>query len=309
MNKTAWCDLHIGIANLSAYTRQEDQARIQATLKTMGVKAITPASNLAARCRYLCGTDRERLQGLYGLLAHPEVNIIMLQRGGYGALRLLPSLDVALISRYHKPMVGMSDVTAFFIHAYQRTGKLFFHGPNLFREFLQAPNSINKQDILAKLQLRPGDDLFNLYSHASPVVLSAGTAYARLIGGNLSTIAAMAGTGHIAPFAGHILFIEDVAERPYRVDRMLAQCAMSDLFADLAGVLIGNFEAQVPAHEIHLFPDIFKEYFADRGVPVIMGLPFGHGTDKATLPVGLLVRIDESGRIESAETIGAGKRV
>ncbi len=282
----------IGIANISSYTNDNDIDIIMNNLYSLYAKSIFLASNIGLRYHFYAGNDIERASGLTELQKRGDIDIIMFLRGGYGAIRVLKYLDTDTLSAYSKPMIGMSDLTALFIYYYQKTGKIAFHGPNLVSEFLSPGENENKADIFRKAMAKSGTPLISRKDWENLHVLSRGSARSRLIGGNLSTIASMAGTSYISPFSGHILFIEDTGERPYRVDRMLTQCFLAGLFDNLKAVLIGDFTQGVPENETGLFEIVFREHFSGRGYPVIMNMPFGHGKKKLTMPVGAMVEVD-----------------
>jgi len=282
----------IGIANISSYTSDENLRTVSEILCSLYGCYIVKANNIGLRHHFYSGTAKDRASGLIELQARDDVDVIMFLRGGYGAVKTLEYLDNEAMKRFDKPMIGMSDLTALFIHYYQRTGKIAFHGPNLVSEFLDPKNTKNKRDIFRKLNSVSGSPLIGSGDMKQSAVISCGKAEARIIGGNLSTLVSMIGTPYIRSFKGHIIFLEDTGERPYKVDRMLTQCFSSGLFDGIEGVLLGDFKQGTPSGEMHLFEMVFREHFSGNNYPVLMNLPFGHGRKKSTIPLGALVKIN-----------------
>lgn len=281
-----------GIANLSSYTSKSNIILIRENLMKYCAMEVITASNIFKKYQFYTGNDKERMFGLMELMENDDIDIVFFLRGGYGAVKTLKYYDERVFMKHNKPMVGMSDLTAFFIYHYQKTGYFSYHGPNLISEFLSDSDNENKDDILNKLDIRYPCPLFPQGKKNNYKIINHGTAEGKLIGGNLSTIVSMIGTPWISSFRDHILFLEDTGERPYKVDRMLFQCFSSGLFENIKGVLIGDFSENVRPEEQHLFTMVYNEYFKGIDYPVISNLPFGHGKEKPTIPIGGNAYID-----------------
>lgn len=281
----------IGIANISSYTNDENLNTIVRNLCNTIASEVIIAPNVRRRYRFFAGTEAERAECLTDLMSE-NIDLIMFIRGGYGAIKTLSNFGDMVFSGKYIPLVGMSDLTAFFIYAYQKYGYNCFYGPNLVSEFQSPERTVNKANIFDKIFDSYPMGLFGNYDIKGVNIIRHGKACAKLLGGNLATITSMIGTPYIKPFEDHVLFIEDTGERPYKVDRMLYQCFSSGLFSGLQGVLIGDFSHNVNGSETMLFADVFNHYFAKKDYPVIAGLPFGHGKDKCTIPFGKTVSID-----------------
>lgn len=248
---------------------------------------------------FLAGTDRERLEDLHWAFGDPEVDAVWCVRGGYGVSRLLPEVDYKLIKKNPKVFIGYSDITALHLAIYQNCGLVTFHGPvaaSNFSDYTKshALNVLMNSTANYKVELS-ADNQSNESNLFKTEVITPGKCRGKLIGGNLSLLSALAGT----PFAlqntkGKILFIEDVGEQPYRIDRMLTQLRQSVDLRTLAGIALGIFEdcnPKDPASSQSLI-EVLKDRLGDLGIPVIYGLSFGHIRDQFTLPVGIEAELD-----------------
>jgi muramoyltetrapeptide carboxypeptidase len=269
-------------------------------LQSLGLKGKI-GKNARAAAGFLAGTDRQRLDDLHAAFADREVSAVWCVRGGYGATRLLPDIDYNLIRKNPKILLGFSDITALHLAVWQKTGLVAFHGPVASSELsdytrkhlenvLMNPSANYKIELSDETRTQES----NLYKTE---IIAGGKCRGRLTGGNLSLLAAMAGT----PFAlgdvkNKILFIEDVGEAPYRVDRMLTQLRQSADLRQLSGVALGVFADSNPKSEnTQSLLGVLKDRLGDLGVPVVYGLSFGHIRDKFTLPVGVEAELDTAG--------------
>ena len=247
---------------------------------------------------FLAGTDKERLEDFHSAFADKEVKAIWCIRGGYGAARFLPDIDYNLIRKNPKILIGYSDITALHLAIYQNTGLVTFHGPvasSTYSDYTKkhAINVLMNPSAQYKIELSP-DNVAKESSLFKAEVITKGKCRGKLIGGNLSLLTALAGT----PFAlknmkGKLLFIEDVGERPYRLDRMLTQLRQSIDLKQLAGIALGVFEnCNAPDDKSQTVIDVARDQLGDVGIPVIYGLSFGHIRDQFTLPVGIEAELD-----------------
>lgn len=230
--------------------------------------------------RYFAGTDAERRQSVRDAFADPMVRAVFAARGGYGAARLLDDLDWDLVARSGKPLVGFSDLTALHLGLYAR-GIRSVHGP-----------------VVTRLSEEPAESLDRLFemleSDAPPPPLPGrrvveGEAEGPLVGGCLSLLVSLVGTPHLPSLAGCILFLEEVGEAPYRIDRLLTQLRASGALAGVAGVVLGEFvDCDGPAAR---GAEVAREILRELGKPMIVDLPFGHGERNLALPHGARARI------------------
>lgn len=231
------------------------------------------------------------------MFADDRIAGIVAYTGGWGSPRVLPYLDYDLIARKPKVLLGYSDITALLNTIHQRTGLVTFHGPvggstfepytiENFRRVVMSPE---RAGVLAQPQKKATEliDRTNRILRVSP-----GKASGRLVGGNLTLLAATMGTPYELDTKGAIVFMEDIREEPYRVDRMLTQLALGGKFDDAAGVVFGSCtdcKANGPSFSLE---DILRDRFGNSGKPMISGLSFGHIEQKLTIPVGVLATLD-----------------
>lgn len=296
------------IAPAGPMLERDDLTRGQELCRALGFEPVLGAS-AGNRHGYLAGTDDERLADLDGALRDPSIDAIWCLRGGYGVTRILDRVDFTPLLQRPKAVIGYSDVTALILAAHQATGLVTFHAP-----MARAPMTAFTREHFERALFRaaPAARLSRLSEPANVLVprsprlltLRGGVAEGRLLGGNLSLIAALQGTRHLPSFDGAILFIEDIGEDLYRVDRMLAQLRMTGMLATLAGVIVGQFtEMRRGTSEGALgFDEVLSTYFEPLGVPVLSGVPVGHVDDQWTMPIGVRARLDaDNGEVELLE--------
>ena len=244
---------------------------------------VIPAAHLYERQGYLAGEDALRLQDLHGMLRNEEVKAIFCARGGYGTLRLLKKIDFKLLRRRPKILAGYSDITALHLAAHKKTGLVAFHGP-MVKDLTKNEN----RNLNSLLDLVCSDRPVSL-NLSEGSVLKPGRAAGKLLGGNLSLICHLVGTPFMPDLKGAILFIEEKGEALYRVDRMLTHLRLSGLLKGLSGFLAGEFE---DCGEISSVNDLLMDVLSDVNIPVVSGLPFGHGEVNISLPIGLQAVLD-----------------
>ncbi|WP_226506308.1 LD-carboxypeptidase [Pseudomonas sp. MWU16-30317] len=238
---------------------------------------------------YLAGSDRVRLNDLHDAFADDQIDAIMCLRGGYGSPRLLDKIDYALLRRHAKPFVGYSDITALHLAIAKEAGFITFHGPMLTSEVLadRKPPTETSLRRLVRGQFKAGSEL--AHPATLPLVsIGHGISRGRLMGGNLAMISALEGTPWALEADGIILFIEDVNEPLYRIDRFLTQLRLSGKLAKIAGVLVGDF-AGISVDEM---TPLLRQMFEPLGIPVVAGWRSGHCDPNLTLPLGAMVRLD-----------------
>ncbi|MDQ2745833.1 MAG: LD-carboxypeptidase [Acidobacteriota bacterium] len=250
------------------------------------------------RAGFLAGTDRERLADLHEAFADQAVKAIWCVRGGYGASRILPDLDFDLIRRNPKILIGYSDITALHLAIHQNTGLVTFHGPvasSTFSDYAKTHvvNVLMNPSAPYKIEVSP-DNAAKESNLFKTETITKGKCRGRLIGGNLSLLSALVGTPFgLRDVKGKILFMEDVGEQPYRIDRMLTQIRQSVDLHQAAGIALGVFEDCNPKDEnSQSLIEVLKDRLDDLKIPVIYGLSFGHIRDQFTLPVGIEAELD-----------------
>lgn len=245
--------------------------------------AVDYHADITARHGYLAGTDARRLHELQTALDDPHVEAIIAARGGYGSTRLLPLLAAERVRRHAPLLVGFSDVTA--LHAlWARAGVASIHGS------MVASLGTCSEEHFARFCAALEGRFPARYEGLEAI--TAGTAHGCLLGGNLAVLSALLGTPAFPPLDGAILFLEDIAERPYRVDRMLTSWRSAGAFHGVRGVVLGSFTEGEPGPDGTSLSDVLRERLSDLGIPVASGLPAGHCPDNAELPFGRSVTLD-----------------
>jgi len=255
-------------------------------------------STLFARSGFLAGEDDQRLQTLNAAIADPDCRAILLARGGYGLTRILHGIDRVSLRANPKPIVGYSDVTAL-LSVCAHAGVAAIHGP-MISDFAQ----ISDED---------RSSLFNLLENPDPGLLLSGLeglvpglARGPLLGGNLEVLTRLLGTPLQPDFRGAVLFLEEVGELPYRVDRLLTHLESAGVLGSVAGIVIGDFTDCDEIEDGQIQPPTTGEVLVERlggmPVPVALNGGFGHGDRKASLPYGVGVELDsESGLLTAIE--------
>jgi muramoyltetrapeptide carboxypeptidase len=241
------------------------------------------ADDLFARQGFLAGSDDARLEALREALADPDVAAIVAARGGYGATRLLPMLELEPVRRAAKWLVGFSDVTA--LHAlWARAEVCSIHGP-MVASLSDAPEVV-RAAWFALLEGEPPPALRDL-SRVQP-----GTARGRLLGGNLTVLAALVGTPYMPDLQGAVLLLEDISERPYRIDRALTTLLSAGALRNIAGVLLGQFAQCDAGPDGTSVLSVLSERLATLNVPVAANAPVGHVPDNVPVLLGAQVELD-----------------
>jgi len=251
---------------------------------------VRAAWSSGAERGHLAAPDADRVAALHQAVEDPELRAILCVRGGYGCLRLLPRIDWALAREHPTLLVGYSDVTALHLAFYAKADWTGLSGP-VVTEWAEADAATLDSFRAWSLGETPAfvDDF-----DASLKSLSPGIATGPLIGGNLAVLTRLVGTRFAPDFEGALLVLEEVAEAPYRVDRMLAHLKIAGVLDAVAGIVLGHFTpGDLDASKPRLSLDeVFEDYFADRPYPVVKGLPYGHRLPRCTLPMGVPVRLD-----------------
>jgi muramoyltetrapeptide carboxypeptidase len=235
---------------------------------------------------YLAGSDRRRLDELNQALSDPTARALVAVRGGYGATRICPVADFSALERYPKWCVGFSDFTAIHLEAL-RAGVASLHAPNLTA--LGRGDAAARQSWLEALEAPLSRREFSGLD-----VLRAGRASGTLVGGNLTLLFTAAASGQLELPADAILFFEEVNEAPYRIDRMLTALCCSGKLRPVRGVCLGDLAADGSHAVRRAALDAVLDCLGDLGVPILAGLPVGHGARNQPLPLGVPALLDGS---------------
>ncbi|MBB4077559.1 muramoyltetrapeptide carboxypeptidase [Lewinella aquimaris] len=280
----------VGLVTPGSYLTDDGLQRAYTQIEGLGLK-VKPGKNIRAERGYLAGEDAQRLYDLHAMFGDPTVKAVWAARGGYGCGRLLPGLDFELIERNPKILIGYSDITALLNAITLRTGIVTYHGPVGSSEFTEYTREHLINAIMDGGQFAP---IFPPAEAGERYVITPGSAGGQLWGGNLSLLAAAAGTEYAPPVEGNILFIEEIGEKPYRVDRMLTQLRQAWPLETAAAIVLGVFadcEADADDRSLTLRQTL-TDRLGDLGIPVAYGFPIGHIKNMCTLPVGVGCRVD-----------------
>lgn len=251
-------------------------------LKTLGFEVIVP-DDLFSPSSFLAGSDLHRATIFNRMVEAREIKAVFCARGGFGAMRTLPLIDFDLIQSHPKMVIGFSDITALLVNIYQKSGIQTLHGPVV----TTLTDASEKSLSALKDALVEGQSYQVQFDQVEAVW--PGRAEGPIIGGNLATLCHLTGTPFMPSYEDHILFIEDIGEPLYKIDRMLTQMDLAGCFKKVRGLAVGSFEN---CDDIHLIYDLIHEKFEKYRIPVIAGLPVGHIPDNTTLPIGVFSIMD-----------------
>lgn len=289
----------IGLISPASNAREDEDIRFAADIvRSLGFK-VKEGRHLYQRNQYLAGSDKERANDVNAMFADKSVDAIFCLRGGYGTPRILPFLDYPMIAKNPKVLMGYSDITALHNAIHERTGLITFHGPIAGQNFTdytlaefqkilvdaQSPTSIGAAPAFEVVAGRAERE--NRVTH-----FVGGKGRGRLVGGNLTMIASIMGTPYQPTFAGKILFLEDIGEAPYRIDRMLTQLWLAGVLDQVAGIAFGKFTDADTDGNTFSIEQVIAQRCGALKVPVIRGLMFGHVEDQSVVPVGALAELD-----------------
>ena len=239
-----------------------------------------------ARDGYLAGDDASRLLDLNAALRDDAIDGIWCLRGGYGAMRLLPFLDVDAMRRRPRALIGYSDITALHAALGGASAVITYHGPHAGTRLSSFSHESMEQAVVAQR---------DSCGHAPDArTLRPGRAGGRLIGGNLALLASLCGTPFAPDYTDAILVLEDIGEPTYRIDRMLRQLVLSGALGRVAGIAFGSFTEGTEDGDAtsRALDDVLREAAELAGVPAIAGIPVGHIDDQWTLPLGAMAELD-----------------
>jgi muramoyltetrapeptide carboxypeptidase len=274
----------IGVIAPAGPVAPEDLKPGLRTLADYGLRVIEGAHLYDVR-GYTAGDDDARLEDFHAMLVRPDVGAVFCARGGYGCLRLLPRIDLSLVRAHPKAVVGYSDVTALLWGLHAAAGLVSFHGP-----VVKGLHGDTMQDLERLIHwIRETGDPPRIDLGAGTRVIRGGRATGPVFGGNLSLVSRLVGTPFMPDLNGAILLLEDTREPLYRIDRMLTHLALAGVFDRLSGFLLGAFDGDHSEEDVL---SLLMEHLSPLGIPVVAGLPVGHGGRNLPLPIGLPAVLD-----------------
>ena len=264
--------------------------KIEEILQNEGFKTIT-GKTLYEQDGYLAGPDEMRANELMTYFKDSAVKAILTMRGGWGCARILDRLDYDIIRNNPKVIIGFSDITSLINAIYTKTNLITFHGPCGYSSW----GDFTMQEVKKALV---HDQPFRMKNPSNSdqtlKTWTSGIATGELVGGNLTVITSMVGTRFEPDWKGKLLFLEEIGEEPYRVDRMLWQLNQANVFRQINGLILGSFRKCEPEepHKSFSLEQVFQQHFENTIFPVYAGASFGHIGPKFTLPIGVLAKMD-----------------
>ncbi|NJL84118.1 MAG: LD-carboxypeptidase [Chloroflexaceae bacterium] len=282
-----------------AVFEREKVAIVEEAMEALGLVPYL-APHLFDRYGYLAGSDRDRAQDINEFFADPKIQLLLPLRGGWGCARVLPYLDYETIKRTPKILVGFSDITSLLLGIYAKTGLITFHGPNGISSWRPYQTDVFRRVLFGGESLtfanpRDPDDEGRLMQVKNRIqTIQPGRAQGRLIGGNLSVLSGIVGSPYWPGLKGAILFVEDVGETIYRVDRLLTHLKLAGVFEEIAGFIFGECTNCLPDADYGslTLEEVVWGHIQPLGIPAWYGAAIGHVENIITLPVGGRVEID-----------------
>ena len=287
----------VGLIAPAGVLRSADQ--LEASAQAVRDLGFAPkiGRHALARFGFLAGTDRERAADLMTMVTDDSVDAILCVRGGWGCARILPLLDYDAIRANPKPIIGYSDVTALLLAIYARAGLVTFHGPvgistwpgTTARAFLDVLGGGRTLSLEGETRDR----------RIAGETVRGGIAEGPFAGGNLSVIAALAGTGYLPDLDGHVVFLEEVGEESYRLDRLFTQLQQAGILRNPAAVVFGQCKQCSDGGSSWTAEEVLRDHLGGYQCPAWIGAPIGHVSPVYTLPIGVPVRTDaDAGTLE-----------
>ena len=267
-------------------------------LEGMGFELVYDERTVLSKFGYLAGKDEMRAREINRMFSDKSIDAIWCVRGGYGAARILPMLDYDIIRANPKVLIGYSDVTALLHGIFLETGLVCFHGPVGASNFTDYTTK-QVTDVLMTPKVNqvipfPKENLSKADPAYQPYVIQSGKATGQLIGGNLTLVTSLMGTPYELDLKDKLVFLEDIGEKPYRLDRMFTQLLLAGKLQDAVGIVLGVFsdcEAGVNDNSLTL-REMMEDRLTNLGIPVVYGMSFGHIGNNFTIPMGINATID-----------------
>ncbi len=272
---------------------QEKFDKLLNIVRTLGLEPIWSPIALS-KYGYFSAPDKERLEDLISGFKNKDIKAIFCLRGGYGSTRLLKAIPYSIIRRNPKIFLGFSDITALQMAFYKKTRLITFHTS------LNALENEYARTLFKKMAFEAQTPALEIKTNFSPepMIINPGRARGTIVGGNLSLLVSLIGTGFLPRFKNKIVFIEEISEPPYKIDRMLTQLLMATDLLKAAGIVLGIFHKcqwqkyYQKKEDTFSLVEIFKDRFARFKGPVIYGFPLGHVKEMSILPMGALASFD-----------------
>jgi muramoyltetrapeptide carboxypeptidase len=296
---------HIGVISPAYPPNEERLDKGIAYLQNRGATVIRGA-HVSGKYGYLAARDEDRVADIHAMFQNPDVDLIICSRGGWGGLRMLDKLDYELIAANPKILVGYSDITTLQLALWQKLRLPSVSGPMVAVEMGKGILPFTESHFWGYLENEAGD-----YSYTYPAMetrtLRAGRASGTLLGGCLALVTTLLGTPYSPDYTGAILFLEDVGESSYKIDRYFAHLRQAGVFDQISGLILGDFLDCEGEESDFTVQELINEYFGTADYPVITDFPYGHGDRKISMPVGAKCTLDTEANSVRFSSIFTGK--
>lgn len=295
----------IGITAPASGVDQSEVQEAVSMLKSYGCNIVL-GNTITRKYGYLSAPDSDRASEFMEFVERRDIDCILCARGGYGVMRILPMLDFSAIRKNPKIIIGYSDITALLLAVHKYTNLVTFHGPVASSSFdpftlsyfLKTLFSVKAGEIKGenKTESESGASLIS-YTDSKVLTLNTGVARGRLTGGNLSMIVSTLGTPYEINTRDALLFLEDVSEEPYKIDRMLTQLWLAGKLQQCNGIVLGQFKnceaGRQSGFDVSFsLQQVLEARIQSLGIPAVYGMPFGHVRSKLTMPVGIMAELN-----------------
>ncbi len=277
----------IGVVAPAGQPDEQNLAKAVAYLTSNGYRVVY-GDAIFRKHGYLAGTDEERADDINTMFQRRDIDAIFCACGGYGSPRIASLLNYRLIKKHPKIFWGYSDITFLHVAIQQLTGLTTFHGPMLSSDLGTETRQDELKELLAWLRAP------SALTYRAEDILFHGTAHGKLIGGNLSLLVSSLGTQYEVDTDGAILFIEEIDEEPYVIDRLLNQLKLAGKFSKVSAVIVGHFNACVAKNGRPSFTlnELFIQYIVPAGKPVLSGFNVGHCEPNDPMPLGAFCEVN-----------------
>lgn len=262
---------------------------MKSVLEGMGLRVVF-GKHVKRRYGYLAGTDEQRAEDLNDFFGNSEINAIIAVRGGWGCNRILPLLDYEMIRNNPKPLCGFSDITSLHMALYRKSGLVSFHSPHGNSVW----NDFSKKEF-KKILFKEENKPVLRSASANISTITAGTSEGILFGGNMTVFSSLIGTEYMPSMHGAILYLEDISEDAYKIDRMFSQLSMSGILSQITGFVFGQCtNCNFTGSNNFSLTYLLKHYISPLNIPAVSGLSISHDPNNLTIPVGIRAKLNSS---------------
>lgn len=254
--------------------------------------SVKRAKSLNGNYAYFSATDEQRADEINSYFADPDIDAIFCARGGWGSLRLLDKLDYNVIKQNPKLLLGYSDITTLQLALWKKCRMPSISGPMVATDMSDDITHFTEEHLWGQIENQSNSYIVDLSDLENTVVIKKGTCSGTLLGGCLSLVVHQLCTPYSPDYNGAILFLEDIGERPYRIDRCLAQLKQAGILAKISGLIAGEFIDCEDNNNSFSVKELFEQYTSDAHYPVIFNFPYGHNPKKISMPVGVRAQLN-----------------